>query len=36
MGELVNHSATTVVAALVALLILGLNVFLLYQILTGG
>ena len=36
MGELVNHSATTVVAALVALLILGLNIYLLYQTFAGG
>jgi len=36
MGELANHSATTVVAALVALLIVGLNIYLLYQTFAGG
>ncbi len=36
MGPLVNHSATTVVAALVATLIVALNLFLLYQTLMGG
>jgi manganese transport protein len=36
MGPLVNRKLTTVVAAIVALLIVGLNVFLLYQMLVGG
>jgi len=31
MGALVNHRATTIVATVVAALISGLNVFLLYQ-----
>jgi manganese transport protein len=31
MGGLVNHRATTIVATIVAALISGLNVFLLYQ-----
>ncbi len=31
MGPLVNHRATTIIATLVAALISGLNVFLLYQ-----
>jgi len=36
MGPLVNHSVTTVVAAIVATLIVALNLFLLYQTLMGG
>jgi len=36
MGELVNHRYTTVIASIVAGLIVALNVFLLYQIATGG
>ncbi len=36
MGELVNHRYTTVIASVVAGLIVALNVFLLYQIATGG
>lgn len=35
MGDLVNHRITTWLASLVALLILGLNVYLLYQIFFG-
>jgi manganese transport protein len=34
MGVLVNHRATTIVATLVAALISGLNIFLLYQTFT--
>jgi manganese transport protein len=36
MGELVNMKITTFVASVVALLILTLNFFLLFQIFTGG
>jgi manganese transport protein len=36
MGVLVNHRLTTVVASLVAALIIGLNVFLLHQTFFGG
>ena len=36
MGELVNHRLTTVLAGMVAGLIVALNVFLLYQIFFGG
>jgi manganese transport protein len=36
MGELVNMKITTFVASVVALLILALNFFLLFQIFTGG
>jgi manganese transport protein len=36
MGELANHPATTGAAALVALLIVGLNIYLLYQTFAGG
>jgi manganese transport protein len=36
MGALVNHSATTAVAALVAALIVGLNLYLLYGVFMGG
>jgi manganese transport protein len=36
MGELVNHRYTTVIASIVAGLIVALNVFLLYQIATSG
>lgn len=36
MGELVNHRVTTVIATIVAGLIVALNIFLLYQIATGG
>jgi manganese transport protein len=35
MGELVNHRATTLVAAVVAVAIIALNVFLLYQTFAG-
>ena len=36
MGDLVNRAFTTFLAALVAALIVGLNVYLLYQLLLGG
>lgn len=36
MGPLVNHQVTTVVASLVATLIVALNMFLLYQTFAGG
>jgi manganese transport protein len=36
MGELVNHWITTITASLVALLILALNIFLIYQTFLGG
>jgi manganese transport protein len=36
MGALVNHRVTTAVAGLVAALIVGLNLFLLYGVFTGG
>ncbi len=36
MGPLVNRRATTIVFGLVTLLIIGLNIFLLYQLLIGG
>jgi manganese transport protein len=36
MGVLVNHKATTIVASLVAALIVALNLFLLYQTFFGG
>jgi manganese transport protein len=36
MGELVNHRYTTVIASIVAGLIVALNIFLLYQIGTSG
>ena len=36
MGVLVNHRRTTLVASLVTALIIGLNIFLLYEILLGG
>ena len=36
MGTLVNTKITTVIASLVALLIIGLNIYLLVQTLTGG
>lgn len=36
MGELVNHWLTTVLASLVAGLIIALNIFLLYQLFLGG
>jgi manganese transport protein len=36
MGELVNHWITTIIASLVALLILALNIFLIYQTFLGG
>ena len=36
MGSLVNRPLTTVVAGLVALLIIGLNLYLLYSLATGG
>jgi manganese transport protein len=36
MGTLVNHGVTTVAATLVATLILGLNMLLLYQVFFGG
>ena len=35
MGELVNHRATTIIASIVAGLIVALNIFLLYQLGTG-
>ena len=36
MGELVNHRLTTVLAGVVAGLIIALNIFLLYQTFFGG
>jgi manganese transport protein len=36
MGELVNHLATTIAATLVAAVVVGLNVLLLYQVFFGG
>ena len=36
MGELVNRRITTIAANIVAMLVLGLNIFLLFQIFTGG
>jgi Mn2+/Fe2+ NRAMP family transporter len=36
MGVLVNRRPTTILASLVTLLIIGLNVFLLYEILWAG
>jgi manganese transport protein len=36
MGELVNHRLTTVLASMVAGLVIALNIFLLYQIFFGG
>jgi manganese transport protein len=36
MGELVNRRTTTVLAGLVAVLIVALNIYLLYQTLGGG
>ena len=36
MGELVNHWLTTVLASVVAALIIALNIFLLYQTFFGG
>ncbi len=36
MGVLVNHKITTLLASLVALLIVALNIFLLYQLIFGG
>jgi len=36
MGTLVNHRFTTVLAAVIAALIVALNMFLLYQLLFGG
>jgi manganese transport protein len=36
MGELVNHWLTTVLASIVAGLIIALNIFLLYQLFLGG
>ncbi|HEX8991515.1 MAG TPA: Nramp family divalent metal transporter, partial [Anaerolineales bacterium] len=36
MGELVNRRITTIAMIVVATLIIGLNMFLLYQVLTGG
>ncbi|HVC34823.1 MAG TPA: Nramp family divalent metal transporter [Chloroflexota bacterium] len=35
MGELVNHAATTVAASLATLVVLGLNLFLVYQFIAG-
>ena len=35
MGELVNHRVTTLLACIVAALIIGLNIFLLYQTFFG-
>ena len=35
MGDLANHRVTTVVAAVVAALIIALNIFLLYQTFFG-
>jgi manganese transport protein len=36
MGELVNWRVTTILAAMVAGLIIALNLFLIYQIFFGG
>ncbi len=36
MGDLVNHRITTIVASVIAALILSLNLFLLYQIFLGS
>lgn len=36
MGDLVNRTSTTVLAVIVAVLIVALNGYLLYQIFTGG
>ena len=36
MGVLVNRRATTIIASIVAALIVALNIFLLYQTLFGG
>ena len=36
MGDLVNRTSTTVLAVIVAALIVALNGYLLYQIFTGG
>ena len=36
MGELVNRQLTTIIASLVAAVIVGLNIFLLYQTFFGG
>jgi manganese transport protein len=36
MGSLVNRLGTTIIASLVALLIVSLNVFIIYQTLKGG
>ncbi len=36
MGELVNSAAVTVLAGIVAALILALNIYLIYQVFTGG
>ncbi len=36
MGELVNHRLTTILAGMVAGLIIALNIFLLYQTFFGG
>jgi manganese transport protein len=36
MGDLVNRQATTVLAAVVAGLIVALNIYLLFQLFTGG
>ena len=36
MGVLVNHRVTTIIASLVAGLIISLNIFLLYQTFFGG
>jgi manganese transport protein len=36
MGELVNHRVTTILASVVAVLILGLNFLLIYQVATGS
>jgi manganese transport protein len=36
MGPLMNHKVTTAIASIVAVLIIGLNIYLLYQTFTGG
>jgi len=36
MGVLTNRKSTTVIASLISSLIIGLNLFLLYQIFIGG
>jgi manganese transport protein len=36
MGILVNHKITTIVTALIAVLIIGLNMFLLFQTFFGS